>query len=219
MVRVRRTTVVDAPVGAVWRILRDFNGHDRWHPIVERSDLEGGRRTDEIGVVRNFTIRSGERVREVLLTLSDRNHHLRYAIVDSELPLEDYVAEFLPQARDGREPDVLVVELAVPDPAGRGGSPGRARREGGLRGGLRGGAGRARAPRRSRRPSASSGRIAGVATPRTRRDERGRGAPRGRCHLLVLPLPLYLPGFSGRPALGTEAHTGTRRAPSRARRW
>ena len=94
MVRVRRTTVLDAPVDAVWRILRDFNGHDRWHPIVARSDLEDGRRTDQVGAVRNFTIRSGERVREVLLTLSDRNHHLRYAIVDSELPLQDYVAEF-----------------------------------------------------------------------------------------------------------------------------
>ena len=94
MVRVRRSTVLDAPVDTVWRILRDFNGHDRWHPIVARSDLEAGRRTDEVGAVRNFTIRSGERVREVLLTLSDRDRHLRYAIVDSELPLEDYVAEF-----------------------------------------------------------------------------------------------------------------------------
>ena len=94
MVRVRRTTVLDAPVDAVWRILRDFNGHDRWHPIVARSGLEDGRRTDQIGAVRNFTIRSGERVREVLLTLSDRNRHLRYAIVDSELPLRNYVAEF-----------------------------------------------------------------------------------------------------------------------------
>ena len=102
MVRVRRTTVLDAPVDAVWRILRDFNGHDRWHPIVERSDLEDGRRTDQIGAVRNFTIRSGERVREVLLTLSDRNRHLRYAIVDSELPLREYVAElFLKPVTDG----------------------------------------------------------------------------------------------------------------------
>ena len=94
MVRVRRSTVLDAPVDAVWRILRDFNGHDRWHPIVARSDLEDGRRTDEVGAVRSFTIVTGERVREVLLTLSDRDRHLRYAIVDSELPLEDYVAEF-----------------------------------------------------------------------------------------------------------------------------
>ena len=93
MVRVRRSTVLDAPVDAVWRILRDFNGHDRWHPIVERSVLEEGRRTDQAGAVRNFTIRSGERVREVLLSLSDRERHLRYAIVESELPLRDYVAE------------------------------------------------------------------------------------------------------------------------------
>ena len=94
MVRLLRSTVLDAPVDAVWRIVRDFNGHDRWHPIVERSVLEEGRRTDQIGAVRNFTIRSGERVREVLLSLSDRERHLRYAIVESELPLRDYVAEF-----------------------------------------------------------------------------------------------------------------------------
>ena len=180
MVRVRRTTVVDAPVDAVWRILRDFNGHDRWHPIVERSDLEDGRRTDEIGAVRNFTIRSGERVREVLLTLSDRNHHLRYAIVDSELPLRGLRRGVLPEAGDGRQPDVLVVELAVPDPTRRGGSPGRARREGGLRGGLRRGAGRARAPRRPGRPPGAATRATGTidaAATGAGRNGRGRVAP------------------------------------------
>ena len=102
MVRVRRTTVLDAPVDAVWRILRDFNGHDHWHPIVERSALEDGRRTDQVGAVRRFTIRGGERVREVLLTLSDRERRLRYAIVDSDLPLRGYVAElFLKPVTDG----------------------------------------------------------------------------------------------------------------------
>ena len=94
MVRVRRTTVVDAPIDAVWRILRDFNGHDRWHPIVARSALEDGRRTDQVGAVRNFVLPGGERVREVLLSLSDRERRLRYSIVDSDLPLRDYVAEF-----------------------------------------------------------------------------------------------------------------------------
>ena len=102
VVRVRRATVLDAPVDAVWRVLRDFNGHDRWHPVVERSALEGGRRTDQVGAVRSFTIRSGERVREVLLTLSDRERRLRYAIVESDLPLRDYVAEmFLKPVTDG----------------------------------------------------------------------------------------------------------------------
>ena len=93
MVRVRRTTVLDAPADAVWRLLRDFNGHDRWHPLVGRSVLEAGRRTDQVGAVRNFTLTGGERVREILLSLSDRDRRLRYAIVESDLPLRDYVAE------------------------------------------------------------------------------------------------------------------------------
>ena len=102
MVRVRRTTVLDAPADAVWRILRDFNGHDRWHPIVARSVLEDGRRTDQVGAVRDFTLTGGERVREILLSLSDRDRRLRYAIVESDLPLGDYVAElFLKPVTDG----------------------------------------------------------------------------------------------------------------------
>ena len=102
MVRVRRTTVLDAPIDSVWRILRDFNGHDRWHPIVARSALEDGRRTDQVGAVRDFTLTGGERVREILLSLSDRDRRLRYAIVESDLPLRDYVAElFLKPVTDG----------------------------------------------------------------------------------------------------------------------
>ncbi|HSH43696.1 MAG TPA: SRPBCC family protein [Arenicellales bacterium] len=93
MVRVRRSTVIDAPVSAVWEVLRDFNGHDRWHPAVAASTLEEASRTDEIGAVRHFRLTTGERLREKLLSLSDRQHRFRYAIVDSEIPLHDYVAE------------------------------------------------------------------------------------------------------------------------------
>jgi NADPH:quinone reductase-like Zn-dependent oxidoreductase len=93
MVAVTRSTVIDAPISAVWEVLRDFNGHDRWHPAVAHSDLEGGLRTDQIGAVRSFTLASGERLREQLLSMSDRHHHFRYAIVESEVPLYDYVAE------------------------------------------------------------------------------------------------------------------------------
>ncbi len=93
MVTVARSTVVDAPIESVWEVLRDFNGHDRWHPAVARSELENGRRTDQVGAVRNFRLRGGERLRERLLSMSDRRRSFRYAIVDSELPLMDYVAE------------------------------------------------------------------------------------------------------------------------------
>lgn len=93
MVTVSRSTIIDAPLAAVWDILRDFNGHDRWHPAVDSSRLESGRRTDQVGAVRNFLLASGERLREQLLSLSDREHSFRYAIVDAEVPLLDYVAE------------------------------------------------------------------------------------------------------------------------------
>ena len=93
MVKVERSTVIDAPVSEVWAILRDFNGHDRWHPAVARSRLEGGLRREQIGAVRNFELTGGEKLREQLLTLSDKDHHFRYAIVESEIPLQNYVAE------------------------------------------------------------------------------------------------------------------------------
>ena len=93
MVKVERSTVIDAPVSEVWAILRDFNGHDRWHPAVARSRLEGGLRDGQIGAVRNFELTGGEKLREQLLTLSDKDHHFRYAIVESEIPLRNYVAE------------------------------------------------------------------------------------------------------------------------------
>ncbi len=93
MIKVSRSTILDAPVAAVWEVLRDFNGHDRWHPAVDRSALEGGKKTDQVGSVRNFVLGGGERIRERLLSLSDKDRRLRYAIVESDVPLMNYVAE------------------------------------------------------------------------------------------------------------------------------
>lgn len=93
MVRVVRSTVIDAPIAAVWRVLRDFNGHDGWHPAVRRSLLEDGKRTDQVGCVRNFDLQDGANVRERLLAMSDKDHHFRYSIVGADVPLQNYVAE------------------------------------------------------------------------------------------------------------------------------
>ena len=93
MVRVVRSTVIEAPIAAVWEILRDFNGHDRWHPIVRHSMLEDSKRTDQVGCVRNFDLEDGANVRERLLSLSDSERRFRYSIVDADIPLQNYVAE------------------------------------------------------------------------------------------------------------------------------
>jgi NADPH:quinone reductase-like Zn-dependent oxidoreductase len=93
LVAVRRSTVIDAPIEAVWEILRDFNGHDRWHPAVRRSRLDGGKQTDQVSAVRNFELMEGEHLREQLLSMSDEDHCFRYAIVESDIPLKNYIAE------------------------------------------------------------------------------------------------------------------------------
>ena len=92
MPTVFRSTIIDAPIEAVWGLLRDFNGHDRWHPAVEESHIEGVRAGDQIGAVRNFRLATGAQLREQLLKLSDHDYTYSYCILDSPIPLIGYVA-------------------------------------------------------------------------------------------------------------------------------
>jgi len=92
MPRVKRSTVMPAPVDAVWDVLRDFNGHDRWHPAVAESAIERGRASDEVGCVRRFRLQDGSELREQLLTLSDLEQTFTYCLLDTPVPLFNYVA-------------------------------------------------------------------------------------------------------------------------------
>jgi len=92
MVEVIRSTIIDAPIEAVWAVLRDFNSHEVWHPAIATSQIEDGRDPDEIGAVRDFELRSGGALREQLLSLSDRDHSLTYCILDAPMPLIGYAA-------------------------------------------------------------------------------------------------------------------------------
>ncbi len=92
MIRVTRSAVIDAPIERVWAVLRDFNSHTAWHPIVAQSEIEGGESSDQVGCVRNFTLQDGARIREQLLALSDDDHVSTYCILDATLPMQRYVA-------------------------------------------------------------------------------------------------------------------------------
>ena len=92
MVKVVRSTIIDAPVDRVWAILRDFNGHGDWHPPVAKSEIERNRPSDMVGCVRSFTLRDGSQLREQLLTLSDLEMTFSYCLLDTPIPLFNYVA-------------------------------------------------------------------------------------------------------------------------------
>src|SRR6516225_6272573 len=92
MQRVTRSAIIDAPIERVWAVLRDFNSHDRWHPAVADSRIEGDESADQVGCVRNFHLRDGSHIREQLLTLSDDDYVSTYCILDATVPLRRYVA-------------------------------------------------------------------------------------------------------------------------------
>ena len=91
-ITVIRSAVIDAPIDRVWAVLRDFNSHDRWHPAVVRSWMENDVGGDVVGGVRRFSLTDGAELREQLLRHSDREYTFTYCILDSPLPLLDYVA-------------------------------------------------------------------------------------------------------------------------------
>lgn len=92
MVKVIKSTILDAPVEAAWNLLRDFNGHDEWHPAVADSQIERGQASDRIGCVRRFHLADGSELREQLLTLSDSDLTFSYCLLDTPVPLFNYVA-------------------------------------------------------------------------------------------------------------------------------
>ncbi|WP_421981966.1 SRPBCC family protein [Roseibium sp.] len=92
MVKVVRSTVLKAPVETVWDVLRDFNGHDRWHPAVATSQMERGESSDRVGAVRRFRLQDGSELREQLLTMSDLEQSFSYCLLDTPIPLFNYVA-------------------------------------------------------------------------------------------------------------------------------
>ncbi|WYX26037.1 SRPBCC family protein [Achromobacter xylosoxidans] len=86
------SAIVQAPLAKVWPLFRDFDGLAGWHPGVAQSRLEEGGRHDAIGSVRYLSLKPSGFVREQLLMLDDPGTALRYSIIETDLPMRDYVA-------------------------------------------------------------------------------------------------------------------------------
>ncbi|MFI0844029.1 SRPBCC family protein [Mesorhizobium sp. IMUNJ 23232] len=92
MPKVYISSVIAAPAAEVWRIVRDFNGLPSWTPFVAESRIEQGAKADQIGCIRNFTLKDGGRIRERLLALSDYDLSCTYTILESPMGVSDYIA-------------------------------------------------------------------------------------------------------------------------------
>lgn len=92
MAEVYTSSTIAASADQVWALIRDFNALPNWHPIVAESRIEGGAPSDQVGCVRAFRLEDGGFIRERLLALSDYEMSVTYAILESPMGVENYVA-------------------------------------------------------------------------------------------------------------------------------
>jgi hypothetical protein len=95
MTQVRIEDTIDAPAAAVWDIVRDFGGVQRWSPPDVRCELEGS----GVGAVRTITS-DAFTIRERLESFDEAGRTLSYAITDSPIPMRNYLATMV-VAADG----------------------------------------------------------------------------------------------------------------------
>ena len=86
------SVVVPASIERVWSVIRNFNDFPSWHPEVYDSSIEDNRPSDAVGCVRSLYLKGGGHFRERLLALSDHDHEFTYTILESPLPIMDYIS-------------------------------------------------------------------------------------------------------------------------------
>jgi len=86
------SSVISAPIEKVWSTIRDFNALPAWHPAIADSKIENDEPSDKVGCIRNFNLKDGGNLREQLLALNDHDHACTYSILESPMPVENYVA-------------------------------------------------------------------------------------------------------------------------------
>lgn len=92
--RVEETAIIDAPISRVWSVVRSFSTGHRWLPGVAHCEIEGGLGETSIGAIRRLTLADGRQTREQLIGLSDVRCTLELTILETGMPVRNYVATF-----------------------------------------------------------------------------------------------------------------------------
>ena len=92
MIRVMASSVINAPVQEIWALVRDFSALSEWLPGVASGTLDEGGTANGIGSTRRLVFADGGTMREKLLGLSEQDTSITFAIIESELPIKDYVS-------------------------------------------------------------------------------------------------------------------------------
>ncbi|HUL18375.1 MAG TPA: SRPBCC family protein [Steroidobacteraceae bacterium] len=98
--RVVESVEIKAPSAKVWDAIKDFDGLTKWHPGFASDTLVSGS-NGHPGAVRRLTIKDGPSFTEQLLAYDEAGHSYRYKIVESPLPITDYVSKVTVRSAGG----------------------------------------------------------------------------------------------------------------------
>ena len=92
MAKAYASTILKAPVEAIWPLIRDFNGLPSWATNIAKSKIEAGLDSDVVGCVRSFYTTGGDHIRERLLALDDANYTFTYNFEKPAFPVRNYIS-------------------------------------------------------------------------------------------------------------------------------
>jgi CPA1 family monovalent cation:H+ antiporter len=116
LTHVSSSTVIEAPVDAVWALLKNFNNVAHWHPDVAESQIEDGGTGRDPGDVRSIRLRDGTPIREKLLAISDEFKVYTYSVIEAPLPIGNHISTVsLSAAPDNRTAITWIAQFMVDD--------------------------------------------------------------------------------------------------------
>jgi len=84
--------IINAPASRVWETLRKFDGVERYLPVVKSSTVKGsGEGAERTCTVQISHDQAPMLLEEKLLDVDEVNRSLRYIIVNSSMPIDDYM--------------------------------------------------------------------------------------------------------------------------------
>jgi uncharacterized membrane protein len=87
----QKSVTIDAPADVVWKLIGDFNGINKWHPLLRQSRIILGE-NNRVGCIRELVRASGTKINEKLINYDAAGMSLEYTAVSGVTIATDYFA-------------------------------------------------------------------------------------------------------------------------------
>ena len=84
-----KSVEINAAPSAVWNIVKDFDGLNKWHPAFSKDVITKGG-NGQVGSVRAVTLKDGPTFTEEMTAYDDAKMMFSYRIIESPLPVDQY---------------------------------------------------------------------------------------------------------------------------------